>query len=456
MSQMKYLLILITLTQALSEPKNLIKKKYSQPKTEEEFLKSMGVPIAPLKRKLLEEETTTQTTTTTSEDSKIINVKCLWAHKYDMYSLQTLQNKEKDYEVAYGEGKVIFNLCQNTITKYNNSASESTALYEDTPGHLVKISGSIEGEGEIKNVWNELIEDDETGVIIHLVDGEECVEGQRHLTDLKIYCDPEVLEDDFLGTVNLTDFNGGECEHIIAARSFYGCKLNSLYLLKRLFGAYKYPIAVLFIIVGIFLCLFGARYITITVMVTCSFIGSYLLTVLILSFYPDMVNTESRVWLFIGGGLLLGLVAGWYLKGEVRGYVVLLGGVLGYSSATFVYQIVQDYITWDPEMLYYITLGVCCMAGLLLGMCMYKVILTFGTALFGGYVAMRGASFIFGNYLDEQQVMDLIKNKEWEQLKQIRGNYVYAYLGSWALMTVVGTFIQCRYANKKNHKGRNH
>jgi len=66
---------------------------------------------------------------------------------------------------------------------------------------------------------------------------------------------------------------------------------------------------------------------------------------------------------------------------------------------------------------------------------------------------MRGATLVLGNYLDEGMAIDLIKNKEWEQLKELRSPWIYGYLGAWLLLGIVGTIIQCRYHRKdKNQK----
>ena len=52
-----------------------------------------------------------------------VNIKCFWVDKYNVYTLRKLQNKKKDYEKGFEEGKVIFNFCQDTVT---NSTLEST------------------------------------------------------------------------------------------------------------------------------------------------------------------------------------------------------------------------------------------------------------------------------------------------------------------------------------------
>lgn len=441
--------------------------------TQEEFNKMMGVPQVKLERKLIEEspyisfkdiisqkdsnigsseDSSGDSSSKKEESQKLINIKCLWANKYNVYSLQELQNKEKDYEKDFDSGKIIFNLCQNTITKVDEEESDSTVLW-DNGNETIKIAGSINGDGENKNVWSELGNDDnQSGLVIRLVEGDICEGNEKHQTTLKIYCDPEVDEDNFLDSINLDYFSNETCIHVIEARSIYGCTLNSIYLLKRIFDEYKIPFSILFIIIGIFLCLWGYKYLNITVMLVSSIIGSYLVTVAVLNFFPSTITSETRLWITLAIGFFVGLVMGFFLKNDVQGFVIMQAGILGYSVGTFAYQIVQEYIEWDPTYLYYATLAVCTVIGLLLGLCMYKVILTLGTAVFGGYLAMRGVSFIVGNYVDENQIIDLIKNQEFEQLKEIRGPWVYGYLGSWLALSLIGLFIQCKHTKKNRRK----
>ena len=69
---------------------------------------------------------------------------------------------------------------------------------------------------------------------------------------------------------------------------------------------------------------------------------------------------------------------------------------------------------------------------------------------------MRGVSLVAGNYLDESMTIDLIKAQEWEQLAELRTAWVYAYLGSWLVLAIAGTIIQCRYYRKeKSEKSAN-
>ena len=127
---------------------------------------------------------------------------------------------------------------------------------------------------------------------------------------------------------------------------------------------------------------------------------------------------------------------------------------MGYSMAQFVYTFVQSLIEWDSQYtqyVYYGVIGVCIIAGILLGLFLLRTVLIIGTSILGGYIAMRGATIIFGNYIDEDKLFDLIKNKEFEQIKDMRSGWVYAYLGLWIFLTLFGICYQCRSHKKDSN-----
>jgi len=188
-------------------------------------------------------------------------------------------------------------------------------------------------------------------------------------------------------------------------------------------------------------------------MFVCGILGCYLITAAVLSWFPNLITDELGLIICLIVCFILGCIVGFFLKGEIKFNAILLGGFLGYSSATFVYQIVQNYVSdWNPEYVRYGCIGVCIVVGALLGYWLSDPILLLGTSVLGGYLVMRGISLIFGHYLDEGYILDLIKNKEFDQLKEIRDGWTYAYLGTWIVLTVVGTFVQCRDKRKSGKK----
>ena len=125
---------------------------------------------------------------------------------------------------------------------------------------------------------------------------------------------------------------------------------------------------------------------------------------------------------------------------------------MGYSVGEVIYQFIQGFITdWNPQYLYWGIILVCIIVGAIFGLFLLKSIIIIGTSLFGGYIAMRGVALIFGNYMEQGQFVDLIKNQEYEQLKELKSAWVYAYIGLWLLLTIGGVYYQC-IGHKKSSK----
>ena len=377
---------------------------------------------------------------TSGKEPKLINIKCLYSKGYNIYSLQPLQKKE-DYRIeeGYNGNPIIFNFCKNT------KAVNNATFVEEVNGTYVRLAGSIDGEGNNKNTWNE---NDDGGVIITFNEGDQCNEDSKHVVKLTILCDSDVEGKDFLKNFTF-DYSDDPCIHTMTMRSIHGCTLRSTYLLLKLLNKYNYVFCVIFVLVGLVLCLFGNRYINKTIIIIGGFIGCYAITAAVLSFFPSFITTETYLFVCLFVAFVLGCVIGYFLKDDIRFSCLLLGAALGFSCATFVYQIVQNYVEFDPEIVYYACIGVCIVLGAFLGWKLHKYVVIIGTAVLGGYLVMRGISLVAKNYLDESLVIDLIKNKEWDELKDMRNEWIYAYLGTWAILTVVGIYYQCKNNGKK-------
>ena len=378
------------------------------------------------------------------EEAKVVNIKCLFSKNFNFYSLQALQDKEKDYELKSGNYTYIYNFCQNT-----KANSESTLIRIDSDGAQVKLAGNIDGEGNDKNNWIEISNGDKKdGIGITLTKGETCKENTeaKYAANIIVHCDSDA---DNIKDIKLIE-GDYSCVYTLEFKSKYGCPLGSGYLLLKLMEKYNYYFMVVMVLLGLFLCFVGKKYIAPTIIILCGLIACYALTALVLSIFPNFIKTELYLFICLLVCLIIGLIIGYFTRDMEKFYIVVAGGFLGYSLATFLYQIVQNYINWDPQILYYVCIGVCVLVGAGIGFWLAIPILILGLSVFGGYLAMRGVSLVAGNYLDEGLVIDLIKNKEWEQLKEMRTPWVYAYLGSWAALAAIGTIVQCYYYKKEN------
>ena len=401
-----------------------------------------------------------------NKDRTHINIKCLFVTKYNVYTLQQL-TKDTEYErvVEVGGnklGKLHFNICKDLPNEKSTMIFEpgvtTTSLLtaENNEANKIKLAGSIDGgENGSKNEWKEIDEDDGTkGVKIRLSEGDVCNGNTHHVTYLRIICDDKAQDDLFTNNLNFSRFNERDCVHYIESRSIYGCALNDWYLLRRLVNQYNYIFSTLLILVGLFLLLFGKKFQTLTVIVVGGVIVCYVVSVIILSFIPGLIKTEGHLCILFAVGFILGGVLGYCIKEKIKILSVLMGAFAGYTVGEFIYQFVAGFITSNPTALYWAVIAICTIAGGLIGYWLFNTAIIFGTSIIGGYVAMRGVSFIFGNYMDVSEFVDLAKSGEIEQLKDIKNGWVYAYLGLWLVLSIVGIYYQCRKHRKDDSESK--
>ena len=405
--------------------------------------------------KEFEEKETEPKETDKEPDNKrtYVNIKCLYVARYNVYTLQKLT---KDDEYTYNvntSGIVHFNLCKNLKGYESTVVFEKNTSGTEIDNNKTLFSGSIDGNSKSKNEWLEMDEDNgDKGIKIRLAEGDKCEgnENKNHLTILQIYCDEE---EEFATSVNFADFNPNGCIHYIRANSIYGCALNDWYLLRKLMKEHNYIFATVLFLVGIYFAFFGKKYEKPTIVLISGIFVCYIVTVIILSFIPQLIKTEQNLYILLAVGFIVGGIGGYLLREKLTIFAILIGAFSGYSVAEFVYQFLSGFITINPEILYFIVVGICILGGGFCGYWAVQAIIILGTAIIGGYIFMRGATTIFDNYMELAEFSDLAKNGEWEQLKDIRNGWVYAYLGLWIAVSVGGLYYQC-YGYKKDKKDK--
>jgi hypothetical protein len=386
-----------------------------------------------------------------SRDSeKIINFKCFYANKnYNSYSLQPLEKNvdyQKEISVTEADGKsttgtLHFNFCKNIQLTDN-----STFAIQEKDGSIKRLAGTFFPEGD-KNEWTEL----EDGIQIELAEeGDKCKDNKNYSLKLHIICDSDVSEEKDLLSSMTDTIDLDKCEQTIEMKSLYGCSLKSTYLLMKLLQEYSLIFGILFIVLGIMFCIWGYRFLKITIVVISGIAGCYIITISVLSFFPNFITTELTLLACMGISFVLGCGIGFFLKGDIKTSVIILGGFLGYLCTDFVFEIIKNYVEFDADTLRYICMAVCVLIGAFLGYKLNDPIIILSTSLLGGYLIMKGISIFSKNYLDEALLIDLVKNGEWEEFQHQRGGWSYFYLGLWAVLTIVGIYLQCKNKNKKS------
>jgi len=74
------------------------------------------------------------------------------------------------------------------------------------------------------------------------------------------------------------------------------------------------------------------------------------------------------------------------------------------------------------------------------------------TSLIGSYFIIRGISLYAGGFPNENYVIDLIINKEFDTLKDVLAPIFYVYIVGWIILFVIGIIVQNKLKKEEQQK----
>ena len=391
----------------------------------------------------------------TEDKNPIINVKCFWVNKTNVYQLFALQKKNADYiyESKDKKSKIIYNFCQDIVNTLDGEKINSNIVYLDDNLKYKRLTGSLSTKGQSpKNTWsvyNKKVENKNVSVLkISFEEGDEYKNGEKYKTIIHLECNKTVNNIE----LNLQNVSINKRENIIYGRSKHACPINHYYILEFLMNLSPVVTCILACVFGAFLVFLGAKAVKGTVIIVTTLV--VVIAGLLLIFTLFTIETERSIFIILGILTIIGFIVGCILIKVVKLFIMILGASLGFSISTFVYDAILPLIKWDAQLLYYVTVVACCILFALIALCVVKHVLIFGTSIIGGYLIIRGSSLIIGKYPNESQLLDLVKHEEWEQIDAISNDsYVYFYLFAWFLISLIGIIIQ--YKSNKDDKDEN-
>ena len=82
---------------------------------------------------------------------------------------------------------------------------------------------------------------------------------------------------------------------------------------------------------------------------------------------------------------------------------------------------------------------------ILMAFCFKKMIIIVATSIIGAYIFIRGISLFGGGFPSEIQIMDLNREGESEQLKNLLTWQVYVYLSAMVVVAGLSIFAQYKF-----------
>lgn len=165
--------------------------------------------------------------------------------------------------------------------------------------------------------------------------------------------------------------------------------------------------------------MFGTKFVEFTFILT---IGSIFIQIALL-FYDKIHMEETNpdyIWIFIGVGFCFGVGVAYFAMSIITLIELSIGGYLGYIFSVIIYQFILRYIhSYNPELIYWITVVVCIILGCILIKFLVKQVMIIATSLTGSYVVIKGISLYAGRFPNEQVIFEMLKNEEYDQLADV-------------------------------------
>lgn len=254
-----------------------------------------------------------------------------------------------------------------------------------------------------------------------LPNGDPCIydKNKNFETIFEIVCNPKATFPTF-DTSNELAFNSTSCKNKIKLYSKDACPNFSFYGFFNEIISNKFIFGPILIIFGIFLCFFGYKFYNVLCIISGILFVSFVVLFLVLS----NINIEFSTlgfWLLIAGVVLTGILVGYlFIKYELNFLIdIVIAGFAGFLLGTFLYNFALNQISTNTKIVYYCTIVFSIILLEFLILMFRKFMIIFCTSFMGAYGIIRGLSFMIGGFPSEKEVMDLIENQEWEQLKEV-------------------------------------
>ena len=138
---------------------------------------------------------------------------------------------------------------------------------------------------------------------------------------------------------------------------------------------------------GIYLILFGFRLFKWTSGLVGLVFGFFFLFFLLMY---TISGNPNVVWIALGSGLGLGVVLFLLLFFVPILALIVLSAFVGVVFGIILYEIALVYTNWTPA--YYVSMAVCAVLFLILGLCIKKFFIIFMTSMYGSFAICYGAS----------------------------------------------------------------
>lgn len=237
------------------------------------------------------------------------------------------------------------------------------------------------------------------------------------------------------------------CQPKITFSSSAACKKASFSAIWNWINSNKWPLFVIFLVVGLIICFFGRRLFKPMLFLT----GLTLVVALtMLIFYSTFLKKNSQDWVgwvVLAGSVVIGSVFGYFLMKMAKVGGFLLAGWGGFALGLLFYNAVLN-TTDSQAALWCISIGFALIMGILC-LFFFDHILINTTAISGSFLAIQGIGLVAGHY---QNPFTLAQDRANGIIDHIDPIF-YAYLAANIVVYGLGTYFQYKQKKSDNKTG---
>lgn len=282
-------------------------------------------------------------------------------------------------------------------------------------------------------------------------DGERCTEEKNYTLTWNILCDHSLAEGELrIREPNRISFD--DCSSNIWAYSLHGCTLSNYYAVSSFIMRHYIIFFIIFVIAGLFLDFLGSKILKCTLVITAFVVSIGGIFFLLFSVVGLKEVSNTMMWVILACSVVLAVIVAFLFLKFIKVFYIALGVIMGYAVGLVLYNFVLSNVHNHAELLYWLSLVLCVLAGVLVALFAHKHLVILATSITGSYITVRGISFVAGSFPNEAEVTDLIARKEYGQLDDLMTWRVYLYMVGFAILLVVGLFYQYKNYSEEDEK----
>ena len=281
------------------------------------------------------------------------------------------------------------------------------------------------------------------GIKVVLNSGDNCQNNDRYSITWELKCDKDGKVGE-LNDIDYSDFDSdpSKCHYTIKAKTFEACPKFDFNIIWKFMTDYFYITGSVLIGIGIYFALLGLKSMRITIFVVALLSTTGFIFIITFQFIVPSVQNYLVVWIVLGFSVALGVVIGFVFSYYKKFFYGVFGAVLGFILASFIYILLLRLINIDPNLMYWLTVGIFVVTFSILTIFFHKYLIIIATSIVGSYSFIRGISLFTGGYPSEFLIIDYIKKGEWEQLAASVTWAFYVFISFFIILSVICIVFQ--------------